>query len=319
MNGITVGRSGTTAGPARQPGRVARSLDAIRRGIAAIDWRIWAIVLALVFCIILTLAGYAAATVFGVDIGPGTHVGAVFASWVGGVVLFSVAGAVVALVSIARPEQESFDARARILFRRQTGKHIDYIVLRIKDILEHYAESHEERLIIMGFHEGDRKFRIGTVSKAKVRSYIDDTETTYTSGIRLADVTPPPQGAERSKLNYLWVDDSPVEAPSDFDDAVERRFATRIERNSSCVIEHRLDIWLQADSEESTFEAVRYTQDFALVVENHHSQAIVIKLSHDDLSTPEALTVEAGAKRLVFTARDVEPGAQIYNYTVWLS
>src|SRR5437588_7652008 len=100
--------------------------------IRRLDWRVWAVIAASTASIIAT--GFVYWMRWGLD--PSTHFGAVFASWVGGVALFVIAGAVVALVSLARPEMESFDARARILFRRQTGKHIDYLIQRMQTVLE---------------------------------------------------------------------------------------------------------------------------------------------------------------------------------------
>ncbi|HWA91646.1 MAG TPA: hypothetical protein VG889_16525 [Rhizomicrobium sp.] len=43
---------------------------------------------------------------------PIKFLGAAFAAWVGGIALFTVVGAAAAIVSLARPEQELFDARA---------------------------------------------------------------------------------------------------------------------------------------------------------------------------------------------------------------
>src|SRR5436190_11638910 len=89
--------------------------------IPGVDWRVGAVLAAYVISIAGTLLIYyydiwgkaKTATIFG---DPATHVGAVFAGWVAGLVLFTIGG-VAALVSLARPERESFDSRARILFR----------------------------------------------------------------------------------------------------------------------------------------------------------------------------------------------------------
>ena len=95
----------------------------------AADWRFKAIFCAWLVSVLLTLAiafwGYN----FDLD---APFWASVFTSWVAGVTLFTVVGGVVAGVSLVLPEKESFDTRARILFRRQSGLHIDYIVLRIK-------------------------------------------------------------------------------------------------------------------------------------------------------------------------------------------
>jgi hypothetical protein len=69
----------------------------------------------------VTLVATATIYILGIGLDPATHFGAVFAGWVSGVALFVVLGVVVAVVSLEPPEKESFDSRARILFRRQTG------------------------------------------------------------------------------------------------------------------------------------------------------------------------------------------------------
>jgi hypothetical protein len=50
---------------------------------------------------LLYVLGY----LFGIGMNPGSHFGAVFASWVGGVALFVIAGGVVAIASVVRPEE----------------------------------------------------------------------------------------------------------------------------------------------------------------------------------------------------------------------
>jgi hypothetical protein len=142
-----------------------------------VDWRVWAVLIAMVLSIVATILIYRS----GIDTNPATEFGAVFASWVGGVALFVVLGLAVAVVSLAQPEQESFDARARILFRRATGKHIDYIVSQIKETLEHYAEKAEIKVRITDYSPAEKKYLISVSDTVLVRSYLDDVETSYTS------------------------------------------------------------------------------------------------------------------------------------------
>jgi hypothetical protein len=176
--------------------RSAAAWCGIDRGWArfrAVDWRL-RLVLATV---ILVLGATGAAYWFGVWQDPSTHWGAVFASWVGGVALFAVTGAVVAYVTLAQPEKEAFDARARILFRRQSGKHIDYIVKRIQDTLEHYSEQTDVHVVIRGYDEESKKFRIAVGHKVTLRSYVDDITSTYSSSIEYDDVAGPPPGGSQ--------------------------------------------------------------------------------------------------------------------------
>jgi hypothetical protein len=155
-----------------------------------IDWRVWAIVATIVVAILGTIAVYWSG--YGRD--PLTHFGAVFAGWVGGLVLFIIAGSVVAIVSLVRPETESYDSRARILLKRQTGKHVDYIISKIKETLEQYSELTQITITIQDFHLGEKKYRIASVNQSSVKSYLTDVDTTYESKMRLVDVTDAPAG-----------------------------------------------------------------------------------------------------------------------------
>jgi hypothetical protein len=94
--------------------KLLKSLAGIFRRV---DWRAWVVLGALAVTLVATATIY----ILGIGLDPATHFGAVFAGWVSGVALFVVLGVVVAVVSLEPPEKESFDSRARILFRRQTG------------------------------------------------------------------------------------------------------------------------------------------------------------------------------------------------------
>src|SRR5262249_11207225 len=176
------------------------------------NWRVWGIVAAAVLCVLATAAVY----YLGYGLDPVTHFGAVFAAWVGGLILFLVAGSVVAIVSLAAPENESFDARARILFRRQTGKHIDYIVSKIKEALEHYAEVTENTVLIKAFDAPTKRYLVATNNRAIVRSYLDDVETTYVSSLKMGNVTAPPPGGQPNRLIYVRVAGAPIGTSEEF-------------------------------------------------------------------------------------------------------
>jgi len=105
------------------------------RWVHGADRRIAAILALVVFLVAVTGVFYW----FKLGQNPSTHFGAVFASWVADLGLFILLGIVVYIYQLPpEPHTEAFDARARNLFKRRTGRHIDYIVERIKE-LEHYA------------------------------------------------------------------------------------------------------------------------------------------------------------------------------------
>jgi hypothetical protein len=198
------------------------------------DWRvaaIWAVVLIALGATTILLAG-------GYWQQPNTFIGSVFASWVAGLALFTVVGLVVALVSLARPEQESFDARARILFRQQSGKHIDYIIKRIGGVLAHYNENTSIKVIVSDYHAEEKKLLITCESKTEVKSYIDDITSTVISRIKLKNVTPPPSGGVSNRILFLRVDKSSLPALTrDFIDQIDLPYNVTVEPNSSSEIE----------------------------------------------------------------------------------
>ncbi len=78
--------------------------------------------------------------------------------------MFTLVGAAAAIVSLARPEGESFETRARILFRRQNRKPIDDIVRDLPPRLENCSEH---TTVAMTFQHYDRITR--RLSNEKVR------------------------------------------------------------------------------------------------------------------------------------------------------
>ena len=186
----------------------------------------------------------------------------------GGLALFVITGIVVAIISLARPEQESFDSRARILFRRQTGKHIDYIVSRIKEVLEHYAEETENKITILEFNNAERKYRVSSSGNTIVRSYLDDVECTYDSEIHFASDTTPPNGGARNRLVYARVGGSPVGTSEEFTDRITRPLVCQIDRDGTCAVNTMTEFWVRANDEDNTHTPKRYTQVIRWQFEN---------------------------------------------------
>jgi hypothetical protein len=229
--------------------------------------------------------------------------------------LFIITGIAIFVFSIARPEKDSFDARARILFRRQAGRHIDYIVERIKGILEHYAESTEVTVSIISFHAGENKYRVASKNITQVRSYIDDVETTYVSALGRTNVTLPPPGGETNRLIYLRIDGTPHGLPEPFHAAFERPVNCRVNRNGKCEVSSLMEYWVQADTEANTHTTRRYTLSLALEIENLTPDAVNIEISFDDAHWINE-QIPSGAMKRLGELSDIKPGARAYNYRI---
>jgi hypothetical protein len=294
---------------------VKRLCDQFWRWIRGIDWRVWAIVAAMFVLVIGTLVIYK----LGIGLNPTTHFGAVFASWVGGVALFVVAGAVVAIVSLVRPEQESFDARARILFRRQTGQHIDYIVSRIKDMFEHYSPETSIKITLRGYDETNSKYRIARSNKVILRSYLDDVRSTYHSSVKYSEITLPPPGGEPNRLMFLRIDGSAIGRPAEeFHDTFDRPFSTTIDMDATCEVNYMVEFWTKATDEENNHRTKRYTQLFKLEFENliNRSDPVKIRLNDRDHPTLYDISIARGESREILKLKDIPPNEDVYNYLI---
>jgi hypothetical protein len=283
------------------------------RWACRLDWRAWGIIAAAVVSILGTAIIY----YLGYWLDPATHMGSVFSAWVGGLALFLVAGSVVAIVSLVRPENESFDARARILFRRQAGKHIDYIVSKIKEALEHYSERTMNKITIIDYDSTSRRFLITSTNSVFVRSYLDDVETTYISHLNMANVTAPPAGGQSNRLIYTRVSGTPIGASEEFANSIERPISCRIDRDGVCEVDSMIEFWVQAEDEANTHAPRRFTQILCLTLENllHSGQPIDVKLTLDGTNwiTERLLP---GVSKQVIEIKDLKPGVLAYDYRI---
>ncbi len=275
------------------------------------DWRIWAIFLAMIVALVITYLFYH----FGVWQDPTTMGGAIFASWAGGVALFVVVGLIIAIVSLVRPEEESFDARAKILFRRETGAHIDYIVKRIKDILEHYAESTEILTVIKDYHPESDTFRVQSTVKTIVRSYLDDVGTKYKADCNLKGATASPAGQAQNRFAYLKVSDQVVGLPEEFQSSMQRDVVTTIPEDGFCSVEYMYEVWVRAEKEENTYAPRRYTQSCSLVIQNLCQNRPVVKIALER-GGPHRTIIELahGQSETLINASNIEPEVEVYDF-----
>ncbi len=275
-----------------------------------LDRRAWVVLAALA----VTLAATAAVYAFGLGLDPATHFGAVFAGWVSGVALFVVLGVVVAIVSLDPPERASFDARARILFRRQTGPHIDYIVRRIGNVLEHYAESSAVTVSIDKYHAGERKYRISVLQETRVRSYIDDIESRYSTTVEYAEVTPPPADEQANRLVFIRIDGRGIEGSRDFRSEISRPITTTVVKDNAVTVSFNIEFWVEAESEPNQLSCSRFTQSFRLFFENRLNRPVNIRMLAVPGADEKSVHVRPGGRELGAELFNREPNAPVFDF-----
>ena len=280
--------------------------------LSRIDWRIWAVVSVAFICIIITVS----VPFLGFAQDASTFSGAVYASWVANVVFFAVAGMVVTVVSLVKPEAESLDSRARILFRKQTGKHVDYIVSKMKEVFESYAERHSVRFVVKEYNPDERKLFVSASDEITLRSYLDDVDTEWRSIYELKEMTLPPQGGVSNRLVYIRVDGTPIVSSRAFKSDISEKVSTKIGAGRACRVSYQADHWFSADVESMSLEAVRYSQEISLEVENLIGEASIVITAMAMGKELQPISVEPGQSKQIVLLSGVEPGWVVYEFKI---
>jgi hypothetical protein len=242
--------------------------------------------------------------------------GAVFAGWVGSVAFFTAIGLAVAIASLEKPEDDSFDARARILFRGQSGKHIDFIIHELKSKFEHYSDRVETSMEITDYHPGENKLFVECSSKTYIQSYIDDVQTQYASSIVARNITDAPAGGRPNSLVYFKVGDV-SEGSEVFTQSIEKPFRTTVDVGGHCLVDSKLNYWLLNATEPDGYATARYTKKIVLYVQNNLpcKQPLTLTVHIGGLPHPDII-LAPGERLKILEMKDVEPGKEAYHLLI---
>ena len=243
-----------------------------------------------------------------------TFAGAVYAAWVSAVLFFLVLGIIGTIVSLSRPENEPFETRARILLRGQNGPHIDYAVAKLREALEHFAESTETSVNIRDFDPDSKKYKLEIEDTTKVMSYINDISTSYEANISLEEVTLPPAGFPRSRLYYCRVDGI-AQTTEEFDSKLIRKIPVIVGSGGVCSVDHGVTVWLKANTEPYSHEVKRYTRSLTLQINNHTGETstrLRLKVRLTNWPTHQDIMIDPG-NTVRYPLKDVAPGVLAYE------
>jgi hypothetical protein len=287
-----------------------------RARVLKIDRRIWSIILTTFVATSLTLIVLA----LGILRNPSNFFGAVFASWVGSVAFFLVVGAVAAVVAIAKPEEDTFEARARILFRGKTGQHVEYAIARIKDRFEHYADEAQWNIVAKDYDENTKCFYISEKFTTKVRSYIDDVDTLYKSSIEYSEMTEAPPGRPKNRLVFAKIGGEQKGGHENIGAEFALPFETKIARSSVCDVIYQVDVWVKAQEEQNQQSLKRYTRKADLVIENHLPRNMPLTVSFTCASSAKEcqVTIAHGSSLVVVSEQEIQPDVMIFDFRLLL-
>ncbi len=286
----------------------------IRRRFRAWDWRFYSIALATCISIVLTVVlPIFLPTLWSVQ----SFYGAVFASWAAGVALFALVGFIVALASLSRPEQESFDARARNFLRRQSGGHIDYIVKKLGETLEPYVESSTRRMIIQKWNEAEKKFQIRQETIVNVRGFLDDIESKFPARLAYKAHCKWPEGENSPSLSYIKVNGETIHGFLEFEDEFAYEFEGVAPKNSTCPVEHAMTYWVEASTEPNRARPTRFVRSMEVIIENKEPRHSVIVKVVSGASQKE-FRLDPGDQEVVIKQEETIPGEYSYDFRLEL-
>jgi len=290
---------------AKRPSSWARGLFATVVGALGLQGALVVLIAiaAILATVIAYLLGAPTDTTFG---------GSIFASWIAGVLFFAVAGAAVTIITIFPLTRASYDTRARILFRGQNGTHINYIIERIRQVLEQYAATAERHISILEYDPAERKYLVAIVSTTELRSYIDDMPSSARTYVSVKGCVPPPANGRRPRLSHIRVNNTVIESSTDFETGITKEFVVEIEPGGRAIVEWKTEYWVSSEDDPCSQNAIRYTKRYNLTVENH--TALNVPLTASLYGRPvRTLTLGPNAKEVFEEMRDIPGEKRFYR------
>ncbi len=216
-------------------------------------------------------------------------------------------------------KQNLSNSRARILFRRQSGNHIDYIIAQFKTLLAHYTELAITKVKFVDYDEASNKVLLCGETVTYIRAYIDDIASTFSTYIEYRNITEPPTGKEPKRIVYLRVNDEPQpDCSGTFVDSIKKPYHVTIQPGELCKIDRCSLIWCRSGDEDNTHTPNRYTQELTLEFENQlpNDRAVSVEISRNRGQAWDKIGLRPGESKIVLCCKDAPPLQEIYRYRV---
>lgn len=278
--------------------------------LVASDWRAQAVV-----CL-ATVVGFATLSVLFMSetaTDPTKFVGAVFAGWIGGYLIFLL-GLVAVLLSLARPEQDFFSSRARVLLRGQEGAHIDYITGQMAVLFDLYAVSIEKEIRITRYDANTDMFRILHTSTSVLKAYLEDLEVGFEPRFTYGNASQPPPGGEESRLSFITIDGEEKQGSIGFEEGFDHGpFRTSCPPNGQVQTKHAFHCWVKAKTEPNRHSAKRYVRRLQVSLINDlpdHTVNVLVEVPRQPNRT---VRVPVGNTVVVVNLDNITPGEHVYD------
>ena len=285
-----------------------------------LDNRVGDMLLATMLAIGLTLLGLLLGTH-----DPSSPFATIFDGWMASVLFWAFVGLIVAIVSLARAEDEGYGARARILFRGEAGRHIDYIVEALCGTIGHYAVRIARDITIREFHPdaagGAGWFLLELESTMTLRAYVEDAETVYTSKAEYTNANTPPPGGRPARIvraACLHVDGTTTHPKIvDHPNGHTIEYTTRFNRPGTCTFTVHREYWVR-EGEENVYELGRFTLEVSTRIRN--LCANVNPVSMDRQLPPSAVRIPLQRDQgwnIISIDQDRKPDQIVHDFSLY--
>jgi hypothetical protein len=276
------------------------------------DFRVSAVLIGLILSYAITF--YFARMAFKEE-PPGFWI-AFYASWVAGLLFFTIVGLIAGLVALYRPERDVFAARVKILTGGKSGSAVDYIASELRRI-GYVAKRTKRTITIEAYDAKSDTFKTIVKHETTIRNIYDDVATTANGNIRLVmDVlqnAPQPYG---QLLSFRINGANQGGVPLDIDqNGLVRAWTVSIPAGGEGQVEYEHWCWYLS-SEVHEFTVNRFTEE--LLVEfkcrcRPSQKRLVVKLTTGNQSEDHLLDYD-GEYRLPVPSRDLNPGTLAYSF-----
>lgn len=235
-----------------------------------------------------------------------TFMGAAFASWTSGLLLFVLTGLMIGLVALSRPEHELFEARARNLLQRQTGPHINYIVNKLHSVLEPYVEELRREMTVVEYVPDSSMFLVNQDTEVRFRGYLPDMPMIFNATVGYTNASPAPPGRPKSCLTYVKIDGETVSGGiEEFEDSLIREFPVKVPPKATATVKHRMTFWVRASDEPNRQRTKRFMRKLSVTVHNQ-LPTMAISVRHPEQANLDHI-IGPGEVVQVVNGRELEP------------
>lgn len=283
----------------------------------AADFRISAVLIAVLISYFMTF--YFARLSF-TEVPPGFWQ-AFYAAWVSGLLLFTVVGLIVGLVTLYRPERDVFLARVKILLGGKSGTFLNYIAEEIRHI-GYVARKIDRVITIEDYDETRNAFRVKVHHIGFIRNILGDVEARATGKFGITPdkfSNPPSILGQITSFKVVGTDPGalPLTIPPD---GIVRDWTMPVPQNSDGIMEYEHWAWYDA-AQVHDFTLARFAEE--LTVEFHcrcrpAQKRLMLKLTTALENTDHILDWD-GMCNLSSPLRDLSPGLKAYSFHLAVS